>query len=149
MPEALAVILPLLRRVLPVGAAIDAPFATAIEEVAEEDCAVGVEVALEEGIDALEVEIGVEDSEGGEGPGAARVGVRIYELGIGYEGDVVWVGFLRLFFTLAWHVLYEKKMYTPNAPNTASHMLLSQTCISTALPSTVYTPIIFAAATPP
>ena len=96
MPEALSILLPFLRGVLPVRAAVDAPLAAAVEEVAEEDGGVRVELALEEGVDALQVEVCVEDCEGGEGPGAAGVGVRVDELRVGYEGYVVGVRFFGL-----------------------------------------------------
>lgn len=65
------------------------PFAAAVEEIAEEEDAVRVQVALEGFVAMAEVVVGDGDGQRINRPGAARVRVRIDELGVGDEDEVV------------------------------------------------------------
>lgn len=72
------------------GALPRLPLAPAVEEVAEEEDAVGPQLALQGAVAAAQVVVGDGDGERVQWPGAARVRVRIDDLRIGDEDEVVW-----------------------------------------------------------
>ena len=68
------------------------PLSPAVEEIAEEDHRVRMEVFLELSVGSPHVVVRDQDRQGGEGPRPARVGVRVDQLGVRNEDEVVRLG---------------------------------------------------------